>query len=196
MKYNYSGFRRSLKRALRHDKRTILWLISLVPFDISRFLPETDCTEIDNFLHPDLKKSPTNGTSVASLIIFASVKSSNSGFNLSEPTFDHNTEIINAADYASRYFQRPATFNMSNIIDFHNDLMAVLIFISIFLYVLFVSCICHYATFDIEEFYTARTKVSRVNHDGALEIIFTVVPGVIIAMIAMPSFALLYANND
>jgi len=40
------------------------------------------------------------------------------------------------------------------------------------------------------------SPVSRVTHNATLEIIFTVVPAFIVFMIAMPSFALLYSNND
>jgi len=103
---------------------------------------------------------------------------------------------VSTAEYGSRYFQEPATEMMSNIIDFHNDIMVVLIFISVFIIVLLSTCLFLYATTDTREFYLGRREVSRVTHDACAEIIFTVVPAVIIYLIAAPSFALLYANND
>jgi hypothetical protein len=95
-----------------------------------------------------------------------------------------------------RFFQAPATHNMLDIIDFHNDLFGVLIFIMTFITVLFSVCLYNYATLDIESFYRERTLISRANHDADLEIVFTVVPAIIVFLIAMPSFALLYSNND
>lgn len=95
-----------------------------------------------------------------------------------------------------RFFQAPSTHNMLDIIDFHNDLFGVLLFIMTFISVMFITCLYNYATLDIESFYTKANPVSRVNHDANLEILFTVVPAIIVFMIAMPSFALLYSNND
>jgi len=103
---------------------------------------------------------------------------------------------INGPEYAGRFFQRPATEVMSNIIDFHNDLMMVVVFISIFIFVLLSVCLYNYATVNYAEFYSSNDKVSRSNHNTAAEIIFTVVPAIIVFSIAAPSFALLYTNND
>lgn len=108
----------------------------------------------------------------------------------------YDINYINTAPYASRYFQKPATEMMSNIIDFHNDLMVVLIFISVFIFVLLGVCICKYSTFSYIDFYLENEKVSRFQHDATAEVIFTVVPASIVYSIAAPSFALLYANND
>jgi len=95
-----------------------------------------------------------------------------------------------------RFFQAPATHNMMNIIDFHNDLFGVLIFIITFISILFSVCLLRYATLNIESFYTSLRPVSRVTHNATVEIIFTVVPAFIVFLIIMPSFALLYSNND
>jgi hypothetical protein len=103
---------------------------------------------------------------------------------------------VNTAHYADRYFQRPATEVMSNIIDFHNDLMVVLIFISVFIAVLLSVCLYNFATFSHAEFYLESHPVSRVTHDSFAEVVFTVVPAFIVYSIASPSFALLYSSND
>jgi len=103
---------------------------------------------------------------------------------------------VNTAHYADRYFQRPATETMSNIIDFHNDLMVVLIFISIFIFVMLSICLYNYATMSVAEFYIGNAPVSKMNHNSFAEVVFTVVPAIIVYTIAAPSFALLYSNND
>lgn len=95
-----------------------------------------------------------------------------------------------------RFFQAPATHNMLDIIDFHNDLFGVLIFIITFISVLFSVCLLRYSTFSVESFYLGKKPVSLVTHNAVVEIIFTVVPAFIVFLIIMPSFALLYSNND
>lgn len=104
-------------------------------------------------------------------------------------------DIITARS-GDRFFQRPATEAMSNIIDFHNDLMVVLIFITIFIFTVLSICLYNYATLSISEFYLSSAPVSRMNHSAFAEIIFTLVPALIVYLIAAPSFALLYSNND
>ena len=119
------------------------------------------------------------------------------GFSLLKETAPYkNIDAVNTASHASRYFQRPATETMSNIIDFHNDLMVVLIFISVFIFVLLSVCLLKYGSTHVESFYLWDRRVSRLNHDGLAEIIFTTVPAAIVFAIAAPSFALLYSNND
>lgn len=103
---------------------------------------------------------------------------------------------MSGPERASRYFQQPATRNMSDIIDFHNDLMMVLIFISVFIAVLLSVCLYNYATVSLKDFYLSNDKVSRVKHDSFAEVIFVAVPAFIVYSIAAPSFALLYSNND
>jgi len=94
------------------------------------------------------------------------------------------------------FFPTPNTDQMSDIIDFHNDLMMVLIFVLTFVVFLTAACLALYSTTSITKFYALETKESRINHDSTLETIFTVVPAAIISLSAMPSFALLYSNSD
>lgn len=72
---------------------------------------------------------------------------------LKETASYENIDAVNTATHASRYFQRPATEAMSNIIDFHNDLMVVLIFISVFIFVLLSVCLIRYGSTHVESFY-------------------------------------------
>jgi cytochrome c oxidase subunit 2 len=54
----------------------------------------------------------------------------------------------------------------------------------------------NFATGSYAEFYLGAAPVSRMNHEPFAEIIFTVVPAIIVYTIAAPSFALLYSSND
>lgn len=87
-------------------------------------------------------------------------------------------------------FQDPATINMEGIIDFHHDLSYVIIILAVFvIYMMFV-CIQN-----------ANVK-KNVNfsapmvHNSTLEIIWTIIPAVILMLIATPSFALLYSMDE
>jgi len=199
-KYNYSDLRGSFREAIRADILSISWLLSQVNTDYSgsRFIPETDISELERFLHPELKNSVSGPVYYGFLPFFIS---DIRGYNDSYFNRDYDyTVSLNTPSYAGKYFQTPATYNMSNIIDFHNDLMAILIFIAAFLFVLFLVCLIEYSTFDIKKFYSAGvtkdSHVSRITHNSIIEVIFTVVPAVIVFTIALPSFSLLYSNND
>jgi cytochrome c oxidase subunit 1 len=164
---NYLHFKLGLKEAYENDKKALFAFLE----------------KIDNRLMESLKSA---GDFEMAFLPFLMI----------EEYPSYKVTHINKAEYASRFFQTPATENMSNIIDFHNDLMVVLIFIAIFIAVLLSSCLFNYASTSIEKFYTESPTASRINHDSFVEIIFTVVPAIIVTVIAMPSFALLYSNND
>ena len=102
-------------------------------------------------------------------------------------------------------FQDPATPVMEGIINFHNELMFFIVFISGFvLFLLFKSVTLF-----------SHGKVTPANHFGALdkmkhsafvsegiyhntfiEVVWTVIPALILAVIAVPSFALLYSLEE
>ena len=102
-------------------------------------------------------------------------------------------------------FQDPATPVMEGIINFHNELMFFIVFISGFvLFLLFKSVTLF-----------SHEKVTPANHFGALdkmkhsafvsegiyhntfiEVVWTVIPALILAVIAVPSFALLYSLEE
>ncbi len=158
-----------------------------VLFDVRQMFVYVRCARLINF------SLSRNLTRTGKLILWFS----GLGLVLLKETAPYsNITRINKADYASRYFQQPATETMSNIIDFHNDLMVVLIFISIFIFVLLAVCIMKFATVDYDDFYLGKAPVSRATHNSIVEVIFTVVPSIIIFVIAAPSFALLYSSND
>lgn len=95
-------------------------------------------------------------------------------------------------------FQNPATLIMDGIIDLHHDIMAFLIFIVIGVAYTLFSALYHYrANKDGIRVFAAGQEAGRhVNHHAALEVIWTIIPALILIAIALPSFALLYAMDD
>jgi len=98
-------------------------------------------------------------------------------------------------------FQDPATPVMEGIIDFHNHLM--------FFVVLVVTLVC-WVLYEVLNRYTAQLKIDpkqpelgyqfyyakpavKFSHAALLEIVWTLFPTIILMVIAVPSFALLYA---
>ena len=93
-------------------------------------------------------------------------------------------------------FQDPATPIMEGLVDFHHDLVTIQIFIGFFVAYMLVRTV---STFKHDETRTVEAfdMVSlRNNHNYLLEIIWTVIPGLILWSIAVPSFALLYAMEE
>lgn len=86
-------------------------------------------------------------------------------------------------------FQDPATPVAEGILRFHHDLMFLLIFI-----VIFVSWILVRITLLFNK--KKNPTPSTVVHGTTIEIIWTLVPAVILIIIAVPSFALLYSVDE
>jgi len=103
-------------------------------------------------------------------------------------------------------FQDPATPTMEGIIEFHNNLMFFITLIAIFTTWVLVRCISFYS-WDQSEFNDELQKndgaskpvdreVAMFTHSTPLEIIWTIVPAIILLFIAIPSFALLYSMDE
>jgi|TARA_B110000208_G_scaffold186344_2_gene242787 cytochrome c oxidase subunit 2 len=103
-------------------------------------------------------------------------------------------------------FQDPATPTMEGIIEFHNNLMFFITLIAIFTTWVIVRCISFYS-WDQSEFNDELQKndgaskpvdreVAMFTHSTPLEIIWTIVPAIILLFIAIPSFALLYSMDE
>jgi cytochrome c oxidase subunit II len=88
-------------------------------------------------------------------------------------------------------FQDPATIAMNNLIDLHHDIMFFLILISIFV-AYFLFQILNLFTFDENP----SVLPSRVTHNTFLEVIWTLIPSLILFIIAIPSFSLLYTMES
>lgn len=85
-------------------------------------------------------------------------------------------------------FQDPATIAMNNLIDLHHDIMFFLILIVLF--------VAYFLIRAITKFNFKNNKddllPSDITHNTLLEIIWTIIPSIILFIIAIPSFSLLY----
>jgi cytochrome c oxidase subunit 1 len=87
-------------------------------------------------------------------------------------------------------FQDPATSIMEGIIDLHHDIMFFLILIIVFILWILLRTI-----------YVFREERNKklpltITHHTTLELIWTIVPAIILILIAIPSFSLLYAMDE
>lgn len=95
-------------------------------------------------------------------------------------------------------FQEPSTPSMEGIIDLHHDAMFYVVLIITFVFYMLFMIIRLFTVWlpagrrqDYEQF-----KLSKVTHHTLLEIIWTVIPCIILYTIAVPSFALLYSMEE
>jgi cytochrome c oxidase subunit 2 len=86
-------------------------------------------------------------------------------------------------------FQDPATPIMEGIINFHNHIMFFLTVIGIaVMWLMYRVCVIY------DE--NANLEVDNFTHSTVLEIVWTVVPALVLMVIAVPSFALLYSMDE
>lgn len=86
-------------------------------------------------------------------------------------------------------FQDPATPIMEGIINLHHQIMVILVLIAIFVLYLLVRVVLLFNS-NIE-----RTP-SSVNHGTFIEVIWTIIPSIILVIIAIPSFSLIYGMDE
>jgi len=86
-------------------------------------------------------------------------------------------------------FQDPATPYMEGILNFHNNIMFFIVMIIIFTSWLLFRCLFFYnkSNHPIPEKFT---------HSTLLEVVWTILPAIILMIIAVPSFALLYSLDE
>lgn len=100
-----------------------------------------------------------------------------------------NITVLDAAENWVLSFQSPATPVMEGIINFHNHIMIFLTVIVVFVAWLLLRSII---LFD--------EKINKnpifFSHHTSLEIIWTIIPAIILLIIAIPSFALLYSMDE
>jgi len=86
-------------------------------------------------------------------------------------------------------FQDPATPTMEGIINFHHDLMFIVILITIFVGWMLGRTLW---------FFDRRVNIipQKFTHNTLLELVWTITPSIILMMIAVPSFALLYSMDE
>ena len=84
-------------------------------------------------------------------------------------------------------FQDPATPVLEGIIDFHNDLMILLTVIGVMVFWVLGRCI---------SLFENNPNPTNIVHGTTLEMIWTIIPAVILMFVAVPSFALLYSMDE
>jgi cytochrome c oxidase subunit 2 len=85
--------------------------------------------------------------------------------------------------------QDPATPSMEGMLFFHNYLVFFLILIGSFVFWMLYHVLVNY-----NEFSNPISK--KFTHSSLLEIVWTIVPAIILVLIAIPSFALLYSTDE
>lgn len=100
-------------------------------------------------------------------------------------------------------FQDPVTPIMNGIIDLHHGIFYFLLFILTVVLYVFYKIVQQSSLFwnneDIEHINTFRKDILTLNilvHGTVLEIIWTIIPAIILMFIAIPSFALLYSIDE
>jgi cytochrome c oxidase subunit 2 len=97
-------------------------------------------------------------------------------------------------------FQDPATSVMEGTLNLHHDIMFFIIVIFIFVgWLMYRSIYFFNWNNNPVWFYSTNSDVqypSNVQHNSTLEIIWTIIPCIILLFISIPSFCLLYAVDD
>ena len=88
-------------------------------------------------------------------------------------------------------FQNPATPVMEGIINLHHQLMFILVII-----ITFVSWMLIRALFHFKAIENKHLDAYPLIHGTIIEIIWTTTPGIILLIIAIPSFSLLYSLEE
>jgi cytochrome c oxidase subunit 2 len=94
------------------------------------------------------------------------------------------------ADYAEPWqclFQDPATPIMEGIINLHHDLVVIQIVIGVMVTWMLVRCVM---------LYTGNPTPTNTTHGETIEIVWTIIPSVILMFLGIPSFTLLYAMEE
>jgi cytochrome c oxidase subunit 2 len=86
-------------------------------------------------------------------------------------------------------FQDPATPSMEGMIDFHNYIMVYLIVIGFFVLWMLYQV---YSSFNEN----VNPVAEKFVHSSVLEIVWTILPAVVLMFIAIPSFGLLYSLDE
>lgn len=101
----------------------------------------------------------------------------------------HEPFFVGMANNWQVGFQIPASPVMEGIVNFHHDLFFFLVVIIGFVgYILWKSTVL----FDARK----NKEIYVVTHASALEIVWTILPAVILVIIAIPSFSLLYSMDE
>lgn len=87
-------------------------------------------------------------------------------------------------------FQDPATPLMEGLISLHDHIMFFITLILVFVFYMLTRIILLFRQSNV------KTERSNVSHSTLIEVLWTLTPAVILVLIAVPSFALLYAMDE
>ena len=96
-------------------------------------------------------------------------------------------------------FQDSATSVMEGLIDLHHSIMFYLVLIIIFVFWLISVVFIDFSDLDKNRFYkniSNSVVMKNQTHGVIIEVIWTIIPTIILIFIAIPSFALLYSMED
>lgn len=91
-------------------------------------------------------------------------------------------------------FQTPVSPIMEGIIDLHHDIMFFLTFIIVFVLYLLIVAIIHFSQDNNQSSF--GYSGDAITHNTPIEVIWTVIPTIILLFIALPSFILLYSMDE
>jgi cytochrome c oxidase subunit 2 len=114
-----------------------------------------------------------------------------------------NKNLPEIPDSLPYFFQDPASPIMEGIINLHNYIFFYLIVILVFVLFMIYNILITYSRHVVKPrtstdllFRTVVLKNIGIVHGTTLEIVWTVIPSLVLIFIAVPSFALLYAMDD
>jgi len=86
-------------------------------------------------------------------------------------------------------FQDPASPAMQGIVDLHHDLWFFLLIVTGFVF---------WLLFQITVLFDSKNKliVHTINYGTTIEVVWTIIPGIILLFVAIPSFTLLYSMDE
>jgi heme/copper-type cytochrome/quinol oxidase subunit 2 len=147
-------------------------------------------------LHAFLNSNPVKTSGYhASKIIIPAILVKARGFNIIKSfgfmALLSSDTLLGMPEPNQYNFQLPASPIMEGIIDLHHDIMFFLVFISVFVLYLLVAVVAMFG-----ESVSTKRNTSTVSHHTILEIIWTIIPTIILVFIAIPSLTLLYSMDD
>lgn len=87
------------------------------------------------------------------------------------------------------FMQDPASPMMEGMIYFHNLLMFCMVFVGVFVFYMLFYCIYNFSV-------DRHPTPAQFSHNSPLEIVWTILPAIILLFIAIPSFTLLYSLDE
>mgnify|MGYP001502417881 FL=1 len=106
------------------------------------------------------------------------------------PSISHASENIGIPEDYQVTFQDAATSNMADITWFHNSfLFPIILVITLFVTALLIYVMIRFSAKN-------NPNPSKTTHNSLIEVIWTVVPVIILIAIAIPSFRILYTQQD